>query len=114
MKSGCQLLFASLALILAGCATGRINWDSEVGVMTYRQAVSQLGAPSREKKLPDGKTVAQWISHYTYGAYNPAMDDTFYNNAASLSSTIQQRQMQQSMLNLTFDTNNILTDWSQD
>lgn len=114
MKTIRLLLLASLALILAGCATGQINWDSQVGVMTYQQAVHKLGSPSRLKKLPDGKTVAQWTSHYTYAAYNPAMDQTFYNSAASLSTSIQERQMQRSTLSLTFGTNNILTQWSQD
>lgn len=114
MKTIRPLLLACLALLLAGCATGRINWDSEVGVMTYSQAVHQLGRPNHLKQMPDGKTVAEWISYYRYGAYNPAMDQTFYNNAASLSTTIQQRQMQRSILSLTFDTNNILTQWSKD
>ncbi|HZI33574.1 MAG TPA: hypothetical protein VFF11_14635 [Candidatus Binatia bacterium] len=114
MKSVRHLLFAGFVLLLAGCATGQLNWDAQVGVMTYNQAVDKLGRPARLETLSDGKTRAEWISHYNYGAYSPAMDDTFYNHAASLSPTIQERQMQESTLSLTFDTNNILTGWSQD
>lgn len=57
-------LVASLALACAaaGCKTGGgMNWDKEVGVATYADAVSRLGQPVREGELSDGSIVTQWL-----------------------------------------------------
>ena len=49
--------------ILAGCETTRSeDWNSRVGKCTLDQAVAELGKPSKETKLSDGKVSAQWIT----------------------------------------------------
>lgn len=101
-----------LALILAGCATAQMNWDSKVGQMTYDQAVSELGRPAGEKKLADGRTVAEWISRFPSAA--TGMDNDFRYHSASFGSEAAGAGSYESKLSFTFDTNNILTGWSKD
>ena len=64
-----------LGLLLAGCATPRIDWASRVGHYTYDHAVLELGPPDKYAKLADNTIVAEWLTHrgYTY-SYGP----TFY------------------------------------
>lgn len=47
-------------LVAAGCASNRVNWDERIGVLTYDQAVRELGPPDAESTLSDGTRVAQW------------------------------------------------------
>ena len=50
------------ALFATGCATKpRVDWNSRVGSYTYDQAVVELGPPSREATLSDGRRVAEWV-----------------------------------------------------
>jgi len=54
-----------LALIgfVSGCATTPpVDWTARMGEYTYDQAVIELGPPTRQSKLGDGKTVAEWVT----------------------------------------------------
>jgi hypothetical protein len=97
-------LFA--AVILAGCATSRINWDARVGNYSYDQAVLELGPPDKAAKLTDGTTVGEWLTgrgggysnfmygpYYGYPIYEPPTPDRF--------------------LRLTFDPQGKLRDWKR-
>ena len=53
------VLFA--ALLLAGCATHKIDWSVRAGNYTYDQAVMEFGPPDKLAKLSDGTTVAEWL-----------------------------------------------------
>src|SRR5205809_114691 len=69
-----RLVPALLAgLLLAGCATQRIDWAARVGTYTYDQAVLDLGPPDKYAKLGDGTVVSEWLTHrghfYSYGAF---------------------------------------------
>ena len=56
------ILCVAIAL-LAGCATApKVDWGSRIGEYTYDQAVVELGPPSKQAKLADGKVVADWIT----------------------------------------------------
>ncbi len=57
-----------VALLVAGCATTKIDWASRVGTYTYDQAVLELGPPDKYAKITDGTIVAEWLTHrgYTY------------------------------------------------
>jgi len=55
-----------LVVLLAGCATSKIDWAGRVGNYTYDQAITELGPPDREAKLSDGTIVADWITRRAY------------------------------------------------
>lgn len=55
------------AIVSAGCATHRVDWNSRVGHYTFDQAVTELGPPDKQAKLTDGQLVAEWISRYYHG-----------------------------------------------
>ncbi len=60
-------------LIIAGCATQRIDWASRIGTYTFDNAVLELGPPDKQAKLQDGTVVAEWLTNrggsYAYPAY---------------------------------------------
>ena len=58
-----NMFFAALAaLVVAGCATQKIDWTARVGHYTYNQAVVDFGPPDKSVKLSDGTTVAEWMT----------------------------------------------------
>src|SRR6266581_1008248 len=47
----------------AGCAsTPKVDWASRIGVFTYDQAVQEMGPPTKQSKLSDGRTIADWVT----------------------------------------------------
>ena len=63
-------LFAA-ALMLTGCATNKIDWNTRVGNYTFDDAVAELGVPDRQATLTDGSIVAEWLQRRG-GAYGTA------------------------------------------
>ena len=61
MKAIVSVICAALLLLLAGCATPRIDWSARVGYYTYDQAVMDYGPADRTTRLSDGSTVAEWL-----------------------------------------------------
>jgi len=57
---------AVLLLLLAGCATNRIDWASHVGNYTFDQAVTEIGPPDKQARLGDGTMVAEWLTRRGY------------------------------------------------
>jgi hypothetical protein len=58
-----RLWFATLlALLVIGCATTKIDWNSRVGSYTFDDAVMELGVPDRQAPLTDGSIVAEWLT----------------------------------------------------
>lgn len=113
MKALCHFVLPMLmVMFLTGCATGRMNWDAQVGVMTYGQAVNELGQPAQQKKLADGRTVVEWISRFP--AASERMDNDFRYHAASFGQETAGADNYESKLRLTFGTNNVLAAWSKD
>jgi hypothetical protein len=105
------LILLSIVAFAAGCVAPRVDWDSRVGVFDYDQAVHELGQPSKVEPLPDGQTVAVWVSHYSVNGGAADMDSGFYSHSPSLSPPTSGNR--ESQLRLTFTTNNVLTDWSK-
>jgi hypothetical protein len=60
VKAAIPVIFS--ALLLAGCATPKIDWSARVGHYTYDQAVLEFGPPDRSARLSDGATVAEWLT----------------------------------------------------
>lgn len=79
---------AGLVLLVAGCATPKIDWNARVGSYTYDQAVLELGPPDKEAKLTDGTMVGDWLTRpgfpYPspvgpyYGSYGPWYYGPYY------------------------------------
>jgi hypothetical protein len=69
MKTTAPLLALGLllmSLLGAGCASKpAVDWNSRVGSYTFDQAVTELGPPSSQTTLSDGRKVADWITGYT-------------------------------------------------
>lgn len=86
-------------LLLAGCATPSIDWNSRIGIYTYDQAVIDLGPPDKSAKLQDETVVAEWLTRrgysysyspfaYSYSPwygpyYGPAFYPSYYYNSSS-------------------------------
>ncbi|MGZ8899516.1 MAG: hypothetical protein ACXW3Z_05420 [Limisphaerales bacterium] len=62
------LSFVTIATLLLGCATTRVDWNSRVGQYSYDDAVSEMGVPDRQATLSDGSIVAEWLERRG-GAY---------------------------------------------
>ena len=60
-------LFAVVMLI--GCATNKIDWNSRIGTYTYDQAVIEMGPPDKQEKLSGGTVVAEWLTQRGRTAY---------------------------------------------
>jgi hypothetical protein len=106
-------LLAAAAILFAGCATHRTDWNARVGSYTLDQAIVELGPPDKQAKLTDGKTVAEWISRSSNGS-SVSIGTGFYGYPGSvgiLQSTGP--TYYESKLRLTFSTNNILDRWSK-
>jgi hypothetical protein len=51
-----------MSLFLVGCATTSTrNFNSQIGSLTYDQAVAQLGAPKQTTTLADQTRIAEWL-----------------------------------------------------
>jgi hypothetical protein len=102
-----------LFAFLAGCTTTPpIDWNSRVGLYTYQQAVADLGRPNRQAKLSDGTTVYKWSAQ---PAVNPNLNTgmSYYGSTGFTSNQTASPGVNDQMLQLTFDTNGVLTAWSQ-
>jgi len=56
------ILLVALPLLVAGCATNKVDWAGRIGVYTYDQAVLELGPPDKQAKLGSGTVVAEWLT----------------------------------------------------
>lgn len=99
---------------LAGCRTAPpADWNARVGNYTYDDAVIDLGPPDKQAKLSDGKTVAEWITHREGGA-RFSVGTGFYGNGGGfgVGQTVGTGYPGK-VLELTFNTNNVLAAWSK-
>lgn len=71
-KYSILLLFAASLLLITGCATPKIDWDSRVGSYPFDMAVTDFGPPDKQAKLSDGSTVAEWLTRRGYTTISPA------------------------------------------
>jgi len=103
---------------LTGCATAPpVDWNSRVGHFTYAQAVNELGSPNRQVWRSDGKTEFRWFVQTTGNTGVGGMNRTGINyngmnndfgTGPNINPGLVDRYLQ-----LTFDANGVLTDWSK-
>lgn len=103
-----------LCLMLAGCATPKIDWDARVGHYTYDQAVLELGPPDKSATLTDGTIVADWITRRAETVFAPA---PYYlprgGYFGPLTPMPTGMYFPARYLRLTFDAAGILKSWKQ-
>jgi hypothetical protein len=98
--------------LLAGCATGKVDWAGRVGDYTLDQAVLELGPPDKQAKLTDGTTVAEWLVRRG-GSHLYASAGYFPYYAAPAYPTYVDTSVPDSFLRLTFDPGGKLTAWKK-
>ena len=112
-KPGIRIfLFTAVLVLVTGCATHRVDWNSRIGNYTFDQAIVELGPPDKQAKLSDGKTVAEWITRYSNGG-SIAIGTGFYRYPASVGVVQTSPSYYERKLRLTFNPNNVLTAWSR-
>jgi hypothetical protein len=87
-----------------------------VGVITYNQAVVELGPPDKQAKLEDGTLVADWLTRRGYtqtyvspGFYSPYRR-YYYPGVAPM---ISESRMPDYFLRLVFGADGSLQSWKQ-
>jgi len=104
-KSFLPVIGCLVAALIAGCATAPpVDWSSRVGHYTYAQAVNEFGPPNRQFRLSNGATEFKWFAPAPGGA---GMNNNF-GAAQNFNPGFDNRYLQ-----LTFDTNGVLTAWSR-
>jgi hypothetical protein len=84
------------ALLLLGCATTRVDWNSRVGQYSFDDAITEMGVPDRQATLSDGSIVAEWLERRG-GAYG-----TSYHSRFSRFQTYDVHEFPDRYLRLTF------------
>ncbi len=104
-------------LLLAGCTTSKINWDSRVGDYTYDQAVLEMGPPERMAKLSDDRTVAEWLTFRGHSGgqhhYSPYFYSPFYSPHFGGSSFYSDPAFPDQFVRLTFSPEGRLEHWKK-
>jgi len=67
-----------LVVLLAGCATARVDWRSRLGTYTFDQAVLELGPPDKQAKLSDNPLVAEWLTRRGYSHAQTTLGYGYY------------------------------------
>ena len=116
-KTVLKLFLCVAGLVIAGCATGRVDWSTRVGSFTFDQAVIELGPPDKQAKLSDGRTVADWVSRSS-GGTSVSVGSGFgggyyggYRGGVGVVQTYNYPDTYESKLRLTFSTNSVLEKW---
>ena len=104
-----------LTLFIAGCATKpQTDWNSRVGNFTYDQAVIELGPPTAETKLTDGRRVADWVVGRTGSTGFSVGFGSFGRHTGVGMSQGFGTGPQERILRLTFGADGKLSEWKRD
>lgn len=99
-----------LAVLLAGCATQKIDWAGRVGHFTFDQAALEFGPPDKQAKLGDGTVIADWMTQHgrTYTRVNSG-----YANPGWYSGPIVETSLPDYFLRLNFGPDGQLKSWKK-
>jgi hypothetical protein len=108
-----RLWCALLVVVITGCASMHTDWNARIGHYTFDDAVKELGLPDRQAKLSTGQLVAEWITRYPMnstvyvspGIYGYGPGGGFITSTAPA--------YYESILRLTFETNNVMSAWAK-
>lgn len=105
-------MLAASGFLVSGCnTTPKVDWNSRVDNYTYDQAVIELGPPTKQAKLDDGKTVAEWITHSTSGGLS--LGTGFFSGNTGVGVGQSLGSSSDHSLILTFGPDNKLVSWSK-
>ena len=104
---GCLLL----VILIVGCTTMHTDWNARIGHYTYDDAVKELGLPDRYGKLSTGQLVAEWITRYPVGSTTYVSPGIYGYGPGGGFITTTPPSYYESILQLTFETNNVLSAW---
>jgi hypothetical protein len=95
-----------------GCAsTKQVDWTARMGEYTFDQAVIELGPPTKQVQLGDGKTVAEWVSR-TQTAGGMGFGAGGYGSSSGLGLTANMGSgYRERILRLTFGSDGKLENW---
>ncbi len=100
-------------LFIAGCKTApQVDWNSRVGSYTFNQAVADLGQPSKQATLGDGKNVVQWITLHGSNGFIAGSGSASGNYGMGTGQTVGQ-SYKDHVLELTFGTDGKLVSWAK-
>jgi len=109
-------MIAIAGLFGFGCATFESsNWNERVGTYTIEDAKAELGAPDRNEDTADGGVVATWVQRVSYRSTRPLATGSSYDprteDQTGVSFNTQRSQSAESVLNLTFNDDGVLSGW---
>jgi hypothetical protein len=116
------LVLLGLAMVLVGCTTiPKADWDQRVGVLTYDDAVLELGPPDKSAKLSDDTVVAEWLVRrggyqvhgYGYGYYGHPYRPYRYPSGFYPGGSDYVTKSPDRNLRLTFDPGGTLKNWKE-
>jgi hypothetical protein len=122
-RSGCRAsrlgVIVGLALLVVGCASTKVDWNSQLGIYTYDQAVVEMGPPEKSATLSDGTIVAEWMTRrgtaggYTdaYYYYGPPRPYPYWRGYYYPPTYFYDPPTPAYFLRLIFDPDGRLTDW---
>lgn len=103
-------------LLLAGCASSKVNWDARVGQAGYDEIVLEMGPPDKSATLSDGTIVAEWVVQRgrTYASVTPGY--SMYRRPfpySPLGGSVDVTDTPDSLVRLTFGADKKLTGWKR-
>jgi hypothetical protein len=98
---------------IAGCrTTTAVDWNSRVGHYTMNRALVELGSPSKQTRLSDGRTVDQWIT--LHGGNRLPGGPAFAGGTDAMGAAPPVAETYKDhVLELTFDANGELVSWAK-
>lgn len=100
-----------MVILIAGCATVHTDWNARIGHYTFDDAVKELGLPDRQAKLSTGQLVAEWVTRYPMNNTVYVMPGIYGYGPGGGFITSTSPGYYESVLQLTFETNNVLSAW---
>jgi len=113
LKFSLPVILSLVTVFLASCkTTPPIDWNSRVGHYKYDQAVAEFGQPSRQAQLSDGQVIYKWSAQPNV---NPNLNTgmSYYGSSGFVGAQPIGPGGNNQVLQLTFDTNGVLTAWSK-
>lgn len=110
------LVCTATSVLLSGCATTKVDWDSRIGKATFDEIVTEMGPPDKQATLKDGATVAEWVtrkgsSYTTVNGYYPVVSPRSRGVYYPVSPTYVETTSPDYLMRLTFDGSGKLAAW---